>query len=312
MMNHAQLARIDINLLLLFDLLFEERNAGRTAAKLNLSPSAVSHALRRLRALLNDPLFLPTAKGMIPTERAQSLAPAVRDIVDRVGGLIASAEGFDPMTARRRFRIGAPDAAISTLVPALVERFGLHAPGIDLAILQILPRPGSADPDQVWRDALADLADGRTDLAILPHRPSPSRYCTTALYPEDFVIIARKGHGIADNPSIGALVAARHVMVSASGDTTGFVDRLLTERGHERRVALTVPSFYMAVAAVAASELIGAVPRRFAAEAAQSFAIEIFEPPFTMGNAALHAIVPRAAMLDQGIAWLMDEVGRLR
>ena len=81
MLNHAQLARADINLLLLFDLLFEERNAGRAAARLNLSPSAVSHSLRRLRTLLDDPLFLPNPKGMVPTDRAEALAPIIRDIV---------------------------------------------------------------------------------------------------------------------------------------------------------------------------------------------------------------------------------------
>src|ERR1043165_7050742 len=102
MLNHAQLARAGINLLLVFDLLFEERNAGRAAARLNLSPSAISHSLRRLRSMLDDPLFLPTAKGMVPTERAQALAPNIRDIVERVQSVVSNDQGFDPATAVRR------------------------------------------------------------------------------------------------------------------------------------------------------------------------------------------------------------------
>ena len=308
MLNHAQLARTDINLLLVFDLLFEEQNAGRAAARLNLSPSAVSHALRRLRSALNDPLFLPNAKGMVPTERAQALAPAIRDIVERVSGVIASAEKFDPATTIRRFRIGAPDGAVSILVPDLVARLEAQAPGINLAVLQVLPRHGVTEREHAWHDALADLDAGRMDLAILPHRPAQGRFHSATLYPEDFVFVTRRGHPLGTAPSIEAIAAARHVLVSATGDTWGFVDRLLAEHGHERRIALTVPSFFMAVSAIASSELIGAIPRRFAREAIPTYGVQMVEPPFPMLSSDLHAIVPRAAMLDQGIAWLLDTV----
>ena len=308
MLNYAHLARIDVNLLLLFDLLFEERNAGRAAAKLNLSPSAISHSLRRLRLVLKDPLFLPNPKGMIPTERAQVLAPAIHDIVERIAGVITPAVEFDPATAERRFRVGAPDGAISILVPALVERFETQAPGIDLAVLQLLPSPGPPDPDQAWQGALAELDAGRIDLAILPHRPKQGRFQSAILYPERFVVATRTGHPFVAAPSIEAFAACRHVLVSATGDTSGFVDGLLAGHGLERRIALTVPSFQMAVTAIASSDLIGALPRRFAIDAARSHSLEIVEPPFPMLSTDLHAIVPRAALLDQGIAWLVDMV----
>lgn len=306
MLNPAQLTRIDVNLLLVFDLLFEERNAGRVAARLNLTPSAISHALRRLRTMLNDPLFLPTAKGMVPTERAGTLAQPIRDIVERVSGVIASAEPFDPATSARRFRIGAPDGAISVLVSALVKQLESVAPAIDLAVIQLLPRPGSIEPEHAWRDALAELDAARIDVAILPHRPSQARFHCNSLYPEDFVIVSRRGHPFSRAPSLKAFAAARHVLVSATGDTSGFVDRLLAERGLERRIALTVPSFFMAVAAIAASDLIGALPRRFATEAALTYDIEVVDPPFSMGSADLRAIVPEGALLDRGIAWLLE------
>lgn len=306
MLNHAQLARSDLNLLLVFDLLYEERNAGRAAAKLNLSPSAVSHSLRRLRTLLDDPLFLPTAKGMVPTSRAQALAPSIREIVEAVQSVVGAPQGFDPATASRRFRLGGPDGAISTIVPRLVESLERDAPGVDLAVLQLLPRPGSTDPEHAWRDCLAELEYGRIDVAILPHHPPQARFHSVALYPEDFVIVTRLGHAFAKSPSLEALGEQRHVLVSASGDSVGFVDRLLAERGVERRVALTVPSFFMAVSAIASSNMIGAIARRFAVAATRNYEIDLVEPPFPMGLASLNAIVPRAAMLDQGIAWLLD------
>ena len=308
MLNAAQLARTDINLLLVFDLLFEERNAGRAAARLNLSPSAISHALKRLRSLLNDPLFLPTTKGMVPTERAQALAPAIRDIVERVGGVIASAERFDPATAVRRFRIGAPDGAVSVIVAALVQRLERDAPGINLSLLQVLPGAGESGPERSWQEALGELDAGRFDVAILPHMPQQRRFHAVRLYSEDFVFVTRRGHPAGGKLSVKEVASADHILVSATGDTYGFVDRLLAERGHERRVALTVPSFYMAAAAIAASDLIGALPRQFAIRAARQFPLQIVEPPFVMGSADLNAIVPAAAMLDQGIAWLVDAI----
>lgn len=308
MLNHAQLARTDLNLLLVFDLLFEEQNAGRAAARLNLSPSAISHALRRLRALLDDPLFLPTSKGMVPSDRARALAPAVREIVERVQGVLAETTGFDPSTAVRRFRIGAPDAAISVMVPKLVERLEASAPGIDLAITTLLPRPGALDRDEAWRGAFAEIESGGITLAIVPHAPSGKRFHVSRLYFEDFVIVSRRDHPLGKSPTLKAFAAARHVLVSATGDRWGFVDQMLAEHGLERRIALTVPSFFMAVSAIASSDLVGALPRHFAEQAQRDFAIRIAEPPMDMLSSDLLAVVSRAALLDHGIAWLLQQV----
>ena len=308
MLNHAQLARTDINLLLVFDLLFEERNAGRAAARLNLSPSAISHALRRLRSLLDDPLFLPNPKGMVPTDRAEALAPTIRDIVERVQSLVSNAQGFDPATATRRFRIGAPDGAVSVIVPRLVKRLETEAPGVNLSILQLLPRPGSIEPLEAWREAHADIESGRIALAILPHPAGEARFHSAKLYFEDFVIVTRRGHPLGNSPSLEAFAAARHVLVSATGDSWGFVDRKLADQGLERRIVLTVPSFLMAVSAIASSDLVGALPRHFARHARRAFDIAISEPPLDMLSSDLHAIVSRAALLDHGIAWLLQQV----
>lgn len=308
MLNFSQLARTDLNLLLVFDMLFEDRNAGRVAARLNLSPSAISHSLRRLRNLLDDPLFLPTPRGMQPTGRAETLAPAIRDIIERVQSVVSPAGGFDPATAVRRFRIGAPDAAVSVLVPRLVERLQDEAPGIDLSILQLLPQPGALDPMEAWRGAFAEVESGRIALAILPYPANATRFHSARLHFEDFVIVMRRNHPLGRSPSLEAFAASRHVLVSATGDTWGFVDKALADRGLERRIALTVPSFFMAAAAIAASDLVGAVPRSFAMEAMKTFALDVAEPPIELLSSDLHAVVARAVLLDHGVAWLLETV----
>ncbi len=308
MMNYTQLSRIDLNLLVVFDLLFSERHAGRTAAALNISPSAVSHSLRRLRAYLGDPLFLPTARGMAPTARAEMLAPAIRDIVERVGAVMVKSEPFDPATSRRRFRIAAPDGSAAILIPRLVETLEQQAAGIDLAMLQLLPAAGATEPREAWREALSDVANGRIDVAIIPHQPSSSRFHPAWLYTEDFIFAARRGHELGDSPTLGAIASARHVLVSATGDRSGLVDLLLAKHGHERRIALTVPSFLAAAAAIAKSQLVGALPRRFVNEACLDFDLQPIEPPFPMIASELYAIAARSALIDPAIAWLLDQV----
>lgn len=109
MLNTNQLSRIDLNL--------------RAASRLNLTPSAISHGLGRLRILLNDPLFLRMPKGVAPTERALALREQVLDILTRAQSMLNSAAPFEPATSARRFLIGGPDAALaSTMEPFLVFR----------------------------------------------------------------------------------------------------------------------------------------------------------------------------------------------
>src|SRR6476659_1665872 len=103
MLNTNQLSRIDLNLLILFQIVLEEGHVGRAAGRLNLTPSAVSHGLGRLRILLNDPLFLRTPKGVVPTERESELTEPIADVLARVRRVISTAEPFDPATSTRRF-----------------------------------------------------------------------------------------------------------------------------------------------------------------------------------------------------------------
>src|SRR5262245_66137322 len=117
MLNGVDLARADLNLLVLFESVLEERHVGRAAERLNLTPSAVSHGLGRLRRLLNDPLFLKTPKGVVPTDRAGQLSEQIADVLARARKVIASAAPFDPALSTRRFTIGAPDGAPAVCLP---------------------------------------------------------------------------------------------------------------------------------------------------------------------------------------------------
>src|SRR3954464_14408765 len=110
MLKPAQLLRIDLGLLVLFSTVLEEGHVARAADRLNLTPSAVSHGLGRLRRLLHDPLFLKTPGGAAPTERPLALSGPIAEMLNRVERVVSAAGPFDPKTAQRGFTIGAPDA----------------------------------------------------------------------------------------------------------------------------------------------------------------------------------------------------------
>lgn len=307
MLNEMDLSRIDLNLLTLFEAVLAERHVGRTAERLNLSASAVSHGLGRLRRLLNDPLFLRTPRGVVPTDRALELADPIAEALARIRSVLAVAEPFDPATSRRRFVIGAPDGISAVFLPSFVEVVRRQGPHIAIGIRQILPVEGEAQP---WRSGFADLETRALDVAVLPSSEAPARFATRHLGEETFVIAMRRGHPYAARPTLDRFCAMQHLLVSATGEPFGFVDRALAELGRARRLALTVPNFVQALATLAETDLIGALPRRLVAKHAARFDLVWSEPPRALGlpPSDVTAIVPQAATTDQGIAWLLDRL----
>ncbi len=226
-LSGADLSRADLNLLVLFEIVREEGHVGRAAERLNLSSSAVSHGLGRLRRLLNDPLFLKTPKGVVPTARALELAAPIADILARVQSVVATAAPFEPATSTRRFTIGAPDGVSAVFLAPLLARLGKEAPGIDIGVRQLLPTQGETSPDRAWRGALADLEARAMDIAIVPTDQFPPRFHGRVLFEEDFVLAMRAGHPFARAPTLDRYCAMRHLVVSLTGDPFGFVDRVL-------------------------------------------------------------------------------------
>ncbi len=306
MLNRIDLSRADLNLLVLFEVVLDERHVGRAAERLNLTPSAVSHGLGRLRRLLNDPLFLRTPRGVVPTARAMELASPIADVLARARNVISTAEPFDPPKSTRRFTIGAPDGVSAVFLPPLLIELRQTAPGIDIGVRQLLPAPGETSPERAWRTVFADLEAGAMDIAVIPSGHIPTRFHARSLYDEDFVIAMRAGHPFADDPTLERYCEMKHLVVSFTGDPHGFVDEVLATQGYSRRIALTVPSFMFALAVVADSDLISALPRRFVAVHTARFGVMGLEAPLPLAIFQLNAIAPRAAMMDAGLAWIFD------
>lgn len=309
MLKQIDLSRADLNLLVLFETVMEQRHVGRAAERLNLSPSAVSHGLRRLRRLLGDPLFLKTPRGVVPTARAIELAGPIADVLTRIRNVIESAEPFDPARSTRRFTIGAPDAVSAVFLPPLLAKLRQSAPGIEISIRQLMPRQGEASAELAWREALAEVEARVMDVAVIPHGDFPARFVRQTLYEDDFVIAMRAGHPFFSSPTLENYCAMQHLVVSHGGDPYGFVDNVLAQRGLARRVSLTVPNFMFALAVLAETDFLAAVPRRFVAMQGARFEAVSVDPPVPFGHFQMNLVVPKVAMMDMGLAWLVAVLG---
>ena len=307
MLNKIDLSRADLNLLSLFEVVLEERHVGRAADRLSLTPSAVSHGLGRLRRMLNDPLFLRTPKGVVPTARATELAGPIAEVLARVRSVIATAAPFDPSTSTRRFAIGAPDGISAVVLHPLLVALGRVAPRIDIGVRQILPSPA-----RVWETALADLEARAMDIAIIPSDDIPPRFEKRFVYEEDFVIAMRRGHAFAADPTLNRFCDMQHLVVSHTGDPYGFVDEALASRGLTRRIGLTVPNFMLALAIIAETSLISALPRRLVAMNAGRFELVAVDAPLSLPTFRLNAVAPKVAMMDEGLTWLFDLLARAK
>jgi DNA-binding transcriptional LysR family regulator len=143
---------------------------------------------------------------------------------------------------------------------------------------------------------------------MVPLPAVPPRFEARRLYEEDFVVAMRKGHPFARAPTEAAFCKSHHILVSLSGEPHGFVDELLAKRGLKRRIVLTVPSFMMALAQLAGSDLIATLPRRLVERHAAGFGLAFAELPLRRKPDPIQAVATRAAMMDAGVAWLMETI----
>jgi DNA-binding transcriptional LysR family regulator len=223
------------------------------------------------------------------------LAEPIADTLARTRGVLASATRFDAAKSSRRFVIGAPDAISSVILPPLMHALEQVAPKIDLSVRALMPQ-----------DALAALDAREVDLAIAPLEDVPVRFAWREIYTEDFVIAMRAGHPLAKRLTLDRYCAATHLLVSITDNPGGLVDDALKRVGRSRRVALSVPGFVFALAVVAETDLLAALPRMLVARYSAHMPVVHAEAPIKLPRSSIRVIVPRPAMADAGTAWLLD------
>jgi DNA-binding transcriptional LysR family regulator len=291
-----QLRRLDLTLLLVFEETMATGTLSAAARKLNLTQSAVSHSLKRLREIFDDQLFVRLPHGVTPTPRAQALRPAVLEVLKLLSGAIRPTT-FNPDMDDRIFRIAAPDYEVALFAP-------LMAP-TDISSR----RPRHIFRNLIRRQAIEALQAGEIDLALgYPLDGYPGCDCLT-LYQENYTVVARVGHpALAGKLTIKHYTAYGHVLVSPNGTLDGIVDVALAEQGTKRHVAMAVPYFLSALAAVAHSDLLATVPTRLAVVHADSFGLIQAPPPIAIRSFPVQAIWSRRVSADPASQWLRNQI----
>ncbi|WP_077036734.1 LysR family transcriptional regulator [Pelomonas sp. KK5] len=261
----------DLNLLTALDALLAEGSVARAAARLNLSESAMSRTLARLREATGDELLVRAGRAMVPTPHALALRERVSGLAQEARAVLQPAGArLDIATLQRRFTLRANDGFIEAFAPRLAARAAAEAPGLQL---RFAPKP---DKDtRPLREGLIDL-----DIGVLGEHAGPELR-VQALYRDRFVAVVRDGHALLADGR-GSVDAARyaacgHVVTSRRGRPGGPVDEGLAALGLSRRVAVIVPSFRAALAIAAESDLVALVPASYFA--ARQGGLQTFELP---------------------------------
>jgi DNA-binding transcriptional LysR family regulator len=314
------IGRIDLNLIKVFDAVYEDRNLLRAGKRLNLSQSAVSHALTRLRDVVGDELFVRTAKGMVPTARAMAMADDLRDSLRRIEATLG-VEPFDPLQSTRRFMIAANDHLTVVLVAELSRLMATEAPRIDLVV-----RPST-------RIDLAEQIDvGRIDLALGIFAQVPPRLISRILMTQGELIVMRKGHP-ATRRKLTLQDLARYplVTVSVGGQEEGAVGGFILERGLARQAEMfdrhaleealagigtapryrtTVPHSLAIPALLRGSDMLSIMPSSLARNLAMGGDLLMREPPYPAALSTTRGVWHSRNDHDPAHVWLRECVAR--
>lgn len=293
-MKSIQLHQIDLNLLVVFQQLMQQRQVSRTAALMGVSQPAISNALARLRALLDDPLFVRTPAGMQPTPRAMALDQPVAQALAQLQGALNQGEAFDPARSERQFQIGMTDIGEIYFLPWLVATLAERAPGITLSTLR-----------NTAVNLQEEMASGHVDLAIGLLPQLKGGYFKRQLFTQRYVCLMRRGHPLARRTlTEAAYTGAEHVLVVAQGTGHGQVDELLARRGLRRRVRLTVPHFVAMGHLLSQTDLLATVPERLAQALLEPFGLVVKPTPVALPEAGISVFWHARQHKDSANRWL--------
>ena len=292
------LRRYDLNLLVTLEALLEEESVTDAARRLNLSQSAVSAALDRLRAVFSDPLLVRVGNRMEATPFARRLQGPIKTALASVSLALALPQKFDPAKAKATVRVGASDYFGLLMLPALYELLAREAPGIALEVLA-RPQDGS----------FARLVAGEVDLALAVEPPEGRDLFNAPLVDERFVCAMRRGHPLARGPLTPArLVDYPHVVVTAHGESATLVDRALSAAGHRRQRPVMVPVFATAFALLADNDLVAILPERISRAQAARFGLALRKPPFELPGYTLSIAWHQRTAHDPVHRWVREQV----
>lgn len=266
-----ELRRIDLNLLLTLHALLTEKHVTRAAVRLHRSQPAVSHALAQLRSLFDDPLLMRKGGKMALTVRAQTLLPSLERALSELNDLVGAPE-FDPLTARRTFRVAMSDYAARIVLPLLVSFLRRAAPGFDIAISQ-------ASREMM----LTQLEDGELDLALGIFPDARGEIQREELFPEQFICLADREYlPNGRDLTLEEWLEKPHVMLGLKPDSVDEIEKALAAKGLKRHICIALPHWSAAVRLLPGTDLVLTVASRSVSPERYHESLCRFSPPIEL------------------------------
>ncbi|WP_434603335.1 LysR family transcriptional regulator [Pseudomonas sp. R1-7] len=291
MMNRNDLRRADINLLVVFETMMHERNVTRVSEKLSLGQPTISAALARLRLMFDDPLFIRGGRVMEPTSRAEEIFSNLTPALDGIAAALSRCQAFDPATSDATFHVGLSDDVEYALLPDLLHRLRIEAPGTTLVVRR-------ADQWQMCQL----LSCGEITVGISHTLELPANARRKTLRPIRPMLL--RADSRPGELSLDEFCRRPHAVVSSMGHVIDDSDRALSQAGRHRRVVLTVPQFSALPRLLAGSDMIAIVPDYVAQAMAMATDLRAEAAPIPLPEHELTMVWRGASHNDPGERWL--------
>ena len=290
---------LDLNLLLVFEAMMLHQNVTAAAAHNGLTQSAMSNALGRLRRHFDDPLFVNSRGGMLPTPRALELSKPLRQALDLVRASTEKTRAFDPTQSKRTFRFYMTDAGEMVFLPPLVKRLDEAGATVRIETVQL---PADEVSDQ--------LESGEIDFAA-GYLPALAKSVEVArLFREHYVCMTRRSHPLARERGLALkdFLAASHVFIESMGSGHKNIERTLAAQGLKRDVSLRVPHWVVVPMIVASTDRIVTVPGRVATVFESLVKVRVYPVPVKFPSFDVSLFWHSRFASDPGIQWMRGQM----
>lgn len=288
--------QLDLNLLRVFQTLYIEQNMTRTGEVLHITPSAVSHAVRRLREALDDPLFKRSQNKMLPTPACQRMAPEIIETLNKLQQLLQEWGEFDPLQSTHNFRVGMHEALEASVIPKLSNKLDQLAPSISFSSIKI-----------TRSNMVRDLASGHFDIVLDAKLPTKAPIHEQKLFANSFVVMVNKNHPLAKKLDRKSYLEATHINVSSRPNGMSVVDSMFDAKGLQRSSKVRCQNYYAATQAVKYSDKLLTLPKVLAEQFLDDDML-LVELPFSIPSFAMHAYWHQNTDQDPAHVWFREVI----
>jgi len=290
-------SKVDLNLFLVLKTVYLEGSITAAAKKLHLTQPAVSHAIGRLRAKFDEPLFVRHGRKMVPSAFCQKIMPQVIAAVDVLELTFLSNKEFDVTEHRREIKFGFRDILESLFFPALMSDLLVNSPNITVNSRKIT-RPKMEK----------SLADHELDIVIDVLVPTGDDICHQLICEESFSLICRAGHPILDDLTLDNYVNASHALVALKDSEVDLVDIALAKHGVSRRVVLQCEHYFAAASVIAQSDMLLTMPNSYVNLLIDKMAVCAAPLPFQVAAMPVHMYWHKQAEHDPANGWMREKL----